>query len=56
FFIEYVVLIFGVKIAVKERNEVIHRNLGEENHLHVLHKQLFVMLKVILLLLVIMVS
>ncbi|MFQ6666943.1 hypothetical protein Gotur_033135, partial [Gossypium turneri] len=38
--------IFGVKIAVKERNEVIHRNLGEENHLHVLHKQLFVMLKV----------
>ncbi|MFQ6645670.1 hypothetical protein Gotur_019755, partial [Gossypium turneri] len=28
FIIEYDVLVFGVKIAVKERNEVIHRNLG----------------------------
>ncbi|MFQ6660838.1 hypothetical protein Gotur_029208, partial [Gossypium turneri] len=27
-FIEYFVLVFGVKIVVKERNEVIHRNLA----------------------------
>ncbi|MFQ6645692.1 hypothetical protein Gotur_019297, partial [Gossypium turneri] len=27
-FIEYFVLVFGVKIVVRERNEVIHRNLG----------------------------
>ncbi|MFQ6660840.1 hypothetical protein Gotur_029209, partial [Gossypium turneri] len=28
FFFEYFVLVFGVKIVVKERNEVIHRNLA----------------------------
>ncbi|MFQ6648118.1 hypothetical protein Gotur_021935, partial [Gossypium turneri] len=27
-FIEYFVLVFGVKIVAKERNEVIHRNLA----------------------------